>query len=122
MKTRPRSQRTIRFCELSPPRQRLVRLFQAINYGELREVQIREAEPVFEPPPALLADVKLDGGWAPRQEQELPDFVLRDEVITLMDYLDQLVTTNIERIEVRAGIPRRVHFTLPLPDLPPSEV
>ena len=75
-------------------------------------MQIREAEPVFEPPPALLADVKLDGGWAPRQEQELPDFVLRDEVITLINHLDRLVNTTVECLEIHAGIPRRARFTL----------
>ena len=112
MKTLPPSERTVRFCELSLPRQRLVRLFQTINFGELRGLQIREREPAFEPQPVLLADVKLDGGWVPRPELELPDFVLRDEVITLMNHLDRLVNTTIECLEVHAGIPRRARFTL----------
>ena len=53
----------------------------------------------------MLADVKLDGGWAPRPELELPDFVLRDEVITLINHLDRLVNTTIEHLEVQAGTP-----------------
>jgi hypothetical protein len=75
-------------------------------------LQIREREPLFEPEPVLPADVKLAEGWVPRPELELPDFVLRDEVITLMNHLDRLVNTTIECLEIHAGIPRRVLFML----------
>jgi hypothetical protein len=110
MKTRPPSQRTVRFCDLSLPQQRLVRLFQAINFGALRGLQIREREPVFEPQPVLLADVKLDGDSVARPELDLADFVLRDEVITLMNYLDQIVNTTLESLEVHAGNPKAGPF------------
>jgi hypothetical protein len=114
MQTRQPLQRAVRFSELSPPRQMLVRLCQAIDYGSLCGLQIREKEPAFASQPTLLADVKLDVDRVARPEIDLPDFVLRDEIICLMEHLDELVNTTIECLEVHAGVPRRLIFRLPL--------
>ena len=99
-----------RFFHLSVSRQALVRLCQATNYGSIRNLEVRDSEPVFRPPPVVAVDVKLDGDDGPRREIALTDFVLRDEVCRLMDRLDELKNATIERIEVRAGIPRRIVF------------
>jgi hypothetical protein len=114
MQTCPPLQRAVRFSELSPPRQMLVRLCQEINYGALRGVRILNRDPVFEPPPVLQVDVKLDRDASLRAEINLRDFLLKDEVVRLMDHLDLLVTTTIECLEVHAGTPRRVLFTFTL--------
>jgi hypothetical protein len=111
MHTYSRSSRARRFSDLSQPRQALIRICQITNFGSLRGLEIREREPVFDPPPLLLVDMKLDGGDPPRPEIELADFDLSQEVVRLMDRLDQLVTTKIDLLEIRAGIPRRVVFT-----------
>jgi hypothetical protein len=113
MQTPSPLQRAVRFSELSPSCQKLVRLCQTINYGSLRGLQIREREPVFDPEPTLLADVKLDGDCVARPELDLDDFVLREEVLRLMDHLDGLVNTTIECLEVHAGIPRRLTVRSP---------
>ena len=112
MKTFPPPRRAVRFSELSEQRQTLIRLCQSINFGSLRLLEIREREPVFDPPPVLLVDVKLAGGATARGEIDLRDFVLRDEVVQLIGHLDRLVDTTIECLEVNAGIPRRARFIL----------
>jgi hypothetical protein len=114
MQTRPPLQRAVRFSELSPPRQKLVRLCQEIKYGSIRGLQVQDGEPVFDPQPVFLTDVKLDVDRVARPEIDLPDFVLRDEIICLMEHLDELVNTTIECLEVHAGVPRRLIFRLPL--------
>lgn len=35
--------------DLSAPKQRLLRLFQAINFGRVEELEVREGEPQFSP-------------------------------------------------------------------------
>jgi hypothetical protein len=55
-----------------------------------------------------LLDVKLDVDEGKRQEADLPDFVLGEEVRRLMACFDSLMNGRIDRIEVRSGIPRRV--------------
>jgi hypothetical protein len=67
---------------------------------------------VFDPRPVVLVDLKLDSADELRPEIALGDFQLPGEVLRLMDRLDELVTTRIESLEVRAGIPRRMVFRL----------
>jgi hypothetical protein len=45
---------------------------------------------------------------APRPEGELPDFKLSSEIQRLISQLDQIKDGRIERVEVRAGVPRRL--------------
>ncbi len=105
-----------RFSDLSEPRQVLVRLCQSINWGQIQHLVVRKADPVFSPPPIVLVDIKLDthDGQGPRPEFELADFVLCDEVCRLMAQLNEIDEGTIDRIEVRAGIARRIMYNCPL--------
>lgn len=98
----------VRLAALSAPRQALVRLCQSIDHGQILDLQIHDREPVFSPAPKLLLDIKLDTDSSGRPESELADFALCHEVCRLLDRLDQIGTGRVQRIEVRAGIPRRV--------------
>ncbi|HLN02063.1 MAG TPA: hypothetical protein VK335_22425 [Bryobacteraceae bacterium] len=107
-----------RFTQLSAPRQALVRLFQSVNFGHVLGIAIQNGDPVFHPKPIVLLDVKLDVDEGERQEADLPDFTLRDEVLRLMARLDQLKNGRIERIDVRSGVPRRVVIERRLTEAP----
>jgi len=110
MQSRPTPSRPLRLSELSPERQKLIRLCQSTNFGSIRGLDIRQGQPLFDPPPILLIDLKLDGDDPPRPEINLNDFGLSQEVVRLMNRFDELVNTTIDILEVRAGIPRRVVF------------
>jgi hypothetical protein len=56
----------------------------------------------------VLADIKLDSEQRLRPEADQPDFVLCIEVVRLMALLDKIQNGKISKLEVRAGIPRRV--------------
>jgi hypothetical protein len=99
-----------RFSSLSPERQALVRILQAMNFGEIREVHVRDGEPMFDHASVMLLDAKLDSEEAPRSELNLPDFELRAEIVRLMSRLHELNNGTIRRLEVRAGVPRRLVF------------
>ena len=85
-----------------------MRLCQAINHGSIEDLEVRRSEPVFNPAPLALRDLKLDADEAPRPELALPDFTLSDQVCRLLRLLDKLESGRIRHIEVRTGIPRRV--------------
>jgi hypothetical protein len=102
------SKHLIRLSQLSGPRQTLVRLCQRLDYGQILDVLITGREPVFDPPPTLLLDIKLDADGRSRPELNLADFDLCEEVCRLLDRVDQMEKGRIQRIEVRAGIPRRI--------------
>jgi len=96
------------FSRLSGPRQALVRFCQAVNYGSIQDLSVKDCEPVLSPAPVTLLDVKLDSDDVPRPEISLDDFALPAEVCRLLARLDELSTGTINRIEVRAGVPRRM--------------
>jgi hypothetical protein len=100
--------KTIRFSQLSPARQTLVQMCQALNFGQIQGLRLREAEPVLNPPPVVLVETRLDLADEPRPEIQLKDFELPDELRRLMARLDEIKEGTIERLEVRAGIPRRL--------------
>jgi hypothetical protein len=100
--------KSIRLSDLSPARHALVRLCQAIDHGSIADLEVRHSDPVFDPAPLILKDVKLDTDEVPRPELALGDFALSDQVGRLFRILDKLDSGRIRHIEVRAGIPRRV--------------
>jgi hypothetical protein len=98
-----------RFSNLSALRQGLARLCQSTNYGEIDHLPVRDREPVLSDPQCVvLVDVKLDSEECPRHEADQSDFLLSAEVIRLMAVLDKIQNARITKIEIRAGIPRRV--------------
>jgi hypothetical protein len=98
----------VRFSTLSLARQALVRLCQTLNRGTIEGLDVRQAEPMFNSPPVVLKDIKLDADEGPRPELALNDFVLSGEAVRLMKLLDGMESGSIRHIEVRAGIPRRI--------------
>lgn len=98
-----------RLLQLSPARQRLVRMLQAVNFGELQCVHIREGDPTFDGDSMIVLDVKLDKEELLRHELELADFVLSEEVLRLMSQFDQLRNGTISVLrcgqEFRVGSP-----------------
>ena len=103
-----------RFSQLSAPRQALVRLLQSLNFGSIECLEVRSAEPVFNPSPTVLVEVKLDSEPELRPELDLADFELRAEVTRLFAQLELLYDGSIERIDVRHGVPWRLVIERPL--------
>jgi hypothetical protein len=97
--------------ELSTTHQLLVRLCQSMNYGHIQRLEVKDSEPIFTPETLVLVEVKLDGDDGARPEVGLADFALPDEVCRLMARLDQIQHGTIEKIEVRAGVARRLVFS-----------
>ena len=93
---------------LSPAKQRLLRLFQAINFGRVEELEIRDGEPEFSPAPRVFVELKLDAADGPRREAQLDRFPLRSQVERFFAQLARLNNGTVEVIEVRHGLPFRM--------------
>jgi hypothetical protein len=111
----------LRFSQLSLPRQALVRLCQRMNFGQIQKLRVQDGDPAFDPSHVVLIDEKLDSNEAPRPESDVPDFVLPAELFRLFARFDEMNDGMIERLEVRAGIPRRVIYESVVPDLFPMD-
>ena len=97
-----------RFSQLSASRKALVRLCQSTNYGHIRDLAVRDREPVLSEKCLVFVDFKLDSEERPRPEAAEPDFLLCAEIVRLMALLDKINNGKISKLEIRAGIPRRI--------------
>jgi hypothetical protein len=95
----------LRLSDLSNPCQRLVRLLQATHFGRVLDLHVKGGQPVFDPPPRVVRTVKMCGRNEPRPQAAAADFVLKLEVVELLDQLERVGDGLVERIEVSHGLP-----------------
>lgn len=94
--------------DLSPTRQRLVEKMQRLNFGHIEGLHVRNGEPVFDPPPRVIRDVKFGGENRPRPEVTKSDFSLKVEVMDLFAHLEEVGDGVITRLEIQRGLPFRM--------------
>ena len=68
---------------VSPARKKLLGLIQKINFGRIERLPVRGGEPVLDPLPAVVAEVKFAGENGPRAEAGLGDFILKKQHLDL---------------------------------------
>jgi hypothetical protein len=97
-----------RRSQLSTGRTQLLRLCQTVNFGRIEQLQIRSGEPVFDPAPEVITEIKFGAENGPRPELRAPDFVLKAQQVELFQELDRLGTGRIRVLEVKHGLPFRM--------------
>lgn len=96
---------TLTLASLPPARERLVRLMQELNFGFVEGLVVRHGEPVFDPPPRVVHEIKFGGENGPRPEAAKEDFALKAQVRELVAQLEALGDAVVRRIEVKHGLP-----------------
>ena len=92
-------------ASLSAPRRRLLETMQRLNFGRIEGLAIRNGEPVFQPAPRIIQDIKIGGENGPRPELTIEDFALKSSVIELFDHLARIGDGTLESIEIKYGMP-----------------
>ena len=110
--------KALRYSAVSPRRQRLIRICQALHFGVLRGIRVENGDPILENG-SMLSEERLDLPEQQRPEILLEDFALPQEWRRLFARFDAIQNGSIERIEVRAGIPRRVIFESRMSEIRP---
>jgi hypothetical protein len=93
---------------LSISRTRLLVTMQRLNFGRIEALTIRNGEPVFQPAPRIIQDIKIGGENGSRPELTIEDFALKTSVIELFDHLERIGDGTLESIEVKYGMPFRL--------------
>ena len=83
---------------------------QRIDFGKIEGLIVRDSEPILDPLPRIICDVKLGTKNGPRPEASLDDFVLKDEVIELFAQFDALDGEILISLEVKHGLPFRIQW------------
>ena len=99
--------------ELSAGRRRLVELMQRVNFGRIERLLVRRGEPVFDPPPHVVREIKFGGENGPRPEACREDFLLKGQVRELFAQLDALGDGVVAVIEIKHGLPFKMEVADP---------
>jgi len=99
---------TVTLASLPPAGERLVKLMQEVNFGYVEGLPFRDGEPVFDPPPRVVREVKFCAENGPRPEAGRQDFALKAQVRELFAHLEALGSGVICRLEVKHGLPFRM--------------
>lgn len=94
--------------QLSAPRRLLIEKLQEINYGRIEGLVVEYGEPVLDPMPRIVHEIKFHAENGPRPEAAKPDFVLKRQVVELLGYFDSLGHGVIRSIEIQRGLPFRM--------------
>jgi len=81
---------------------------QEINFGRIERLGIKNGEPVFDPPPKVIREVKFGGDNGSHLEKSNPCFSLKAQVVELFHQFDGISSGQIELIEVKHGLPFRM--------------
>ncbi|MCX7701854.1 MAG: EF-hand domain-containing protein [Gemmataceae bacterium] len=94
--------------DLSARRAALLELMQTINFGRIEGLVIRNGEPVLDPPPRLVREIKFGGENGPRPELHAGNFLLKTQVVELFALLDRQGDGTIDVLEIKHGLPFRM--------------
>ncbi len=98
---------------LPEPQRKLVELMQEINHGRIEGLAVRGGNPVLEPRPRVIREIKFCAENGPRAERKIPDYCLKAPVIECLRYLQQVRDGTIETLDVKHGLPFRMTVAEP---------
>jgi hypothetical protein len=81
---------------------------QRINFGRIFDLEVRDGQPVMDPLPRVVREIKFGGDNGPRPEAAKPDFTLKTQVRDLFAELEALGDGMIPYIEIQRGLPFRM--------------
>ena len=93
---------------LSPAQDRFVDLMQEIGFGRIEGVTVRNGQPVFDPPPRVVREIKFGRKNNPGCKQRGGEFALKTQVQQLFAHFASLGDGTVERIVIQHGLPFRM--------------
>lgn len=96
---------------LSHGRAALLELMQGVNFGRIEKLSITDGEPILDPRPVIAREHKFGGENGPRPELGAADFLLKQQVVELFAFLDDLQNGVIDVLEIKHGLPFRMIVT-----------
>ncbi len=97
-----------RKSSLTPSQQKLLAEMQRINFGCIEDLPVRRGEPVMDPLPCVVHQIKFNGENGPRPELARADFALKAQVRELFVRLEALGDGIVRSLEIQHGLPFRM--------------
>lgn len=96
---------------LAQPRREFLREMQRINHGRMEGLTVRAGMPAQDPQPRIVHERKFGGENGPRPEIGIDDFLLKQQVVELFAFFDELQNGVIDVLEIKHGLPFRATLT-----------
>ena len=93
---------------LTPARSRLVEVMQEINFGRIEGLEVRDGEPVFDPPPRAVRQVVFGKKNGPNAARAHDGFALKKKVAELFEVFDREQTFRVLELVIDNGLPVRM--------------
>ncbi len=93
---------------LNPARRRLVELMQEVNFGRIENLQIRDGDPIFNPPPTVLRHYLFGRENGPNAYRTVDNFSLKKKLAELFDTFDRERSLSIQELIIDNGLPLRM--------------
>jgi hypothetical protein len=81
---------------------------QEVNFGRIERLKIENGDPVLDPPPRVIREIKFGSENGPRPESGSGSFALKAQVVELFRQLDEITNGEIELLEIKHGLPFRM--------------
>src|SRR5579863_9336171 len=94
--------------DLCESEHQLLELLHDLYFGRIEDLEIRDGKAVFDPPPRIIAMLKMHAETDIREEAHLRDFFLKQSIVLLLLLIKQIGNGNILVIHVRHGLPFNV--------------
>lgn len=92
-------------ARLSAAKRRLVELMQRVGFGRIEGLPVRAGEPVLDPPPRVVREIRFGASNGPRRELGLRDFALKTQVGELFQHLGRVGDGMVRSLEIKHGLP-----------------
>ena len=97
-----------RKVSLSPQGRRLLELMQKIRFGQIKGLVVRNGEPVLDPLPQVVRDIKFCSERGSKSVIETDDFALKAQVVECFAQLKRLDYGTVDTLEIQNGLPFRM--------------
>jgi hypothetical protein len=99
--------------ELLASERRLLTVMRALGFGRLEYLQIHRGEPILDPGPTIVRDIKFGAQDGARPRTTSEDFELKQQVAEFFEYTRSVDVGEIRTLEVRHGLPFAMEVELP---------
>ena len=95
---------------VTPAKRRLLQLMQEVYFGHIDGLVIRDGEPVFDPAPKVVREIKFGGDNGPKPLIISRALFDKPQITALFEHLAQIHEGVIQSLEVQRGLPFRMRI------------
>ena len=93
---------------LTPARQRLIEVMQEVNYGRIEGLEVRDWEPVLDPPPRVVRQIVFGKDNGPNACRATDGFALKKKVAEFFEVFDRERSFLVLELVIDNGLPVRM--------------